>query len=62
MGPRAVHSRVSFRGAHMKRLLLFTTLCAAGSAQAFAQNEVSQQLLELDEGDRNAFHAAARQQ
>jgi hypothetical protein len=40
----------------MKRLLLFTTLlCAAGSAQAFAQNEVSQQLLELDEGDRNAF-------
>jgi hypothetical protein len=40
----------------MRRLLLFTTLlCALGSAQAFAQNEVSQQLLELDEGDRNTF-------
>jgi hypothetical protein len=40
----------------MKPLLLFTTLlCTAGSVQAFAQNEVSQQLLDLDEADRNAF-------
>jgi hypothetical protein len=34
----------------------FTTLlCAVGTAQASAQNEVSQQLLELDKDDRNTF-------
>ena len=40
----------------MRRLLLATTLlCAFNTAQAFAQHEVSQQLLELDEADRNTF-------
>jgi len=40
----------------MRRLLLATTLlCAFDTAQAFAQHEVSQQLLELDEADRNTF-------
>jgi hypothetical protein len=40
----------------MTRVLLFTTLlCAVGTTQASAQNEVSQQLLELDEDDRNTF-------
>jgi hypothetical protein len=40
----------------MRRLLLVTTLlCAADTAQVFAQHEVSQQLLELEEADRNTF-------
>jgi hypothetical protein len=35
--------------------LLFTTLlCALGATQASAQNAVSQQLLELDDDERNA--------
>jgi hypothetical protein len=48
----------------MTRVLLFTTLlCAVGTTQASAQNEVSQQLFELDEDDRNTFFTpAARQQ
>jgi hypothetical protein len=38
----------------MARLLLFTTLqCALGTTQTFAQNERSQQILELDEDERN---------
>jgi hypothetical protein len=40
----------------MRRLLLVTSvLCAIDTAQAFAQHEVSQQLLELEEADRNTF-------
>jgi hypothetical protein len=40
----------------MRRLLLAATLlCVFNTAQAFAQHEVSQQLLELDEADRNTF-------
>jgi hypothetical protein len=40
----------------MRRLLLATTLlCAFDTAQAFAQHERSQQLLEMDEADRNTF-------
>jgi hypothetical protein len=45
-----------FKPVQVVRLLLFTTLlCAVGTAQASAQNEVSQQLLELDKDDRNTF-------
>ena len=40
----------------MRRLLLVTSvLCAIDTTQAFAQHEVSQQLLELEEADRNTF-------
>jgi len=40
----------------MTRLLLaMTLLCAFDTAQAFAQHERSQQLLEMDEADRNTF-------
>ena len=40
----------------MRRLLLVTSvLCAIDTTQAFAQHEVSQQLLELVEADRNTF-------
>jgi hypothetical protein len=40
----------------MGRLLLATTLlCAFEMAQAFAQHELSQQLLEMDEADRSTF-------
>ncbi len=38
----------------MMRLLSTTLLCALGAAQASAQTAVSQQLLELDDGERNA--------
>ena len=36
------------------RLLFTTLLCALGTVQAFAQSEVSQRLLELDDDERNA--------
>ena len=40
----------------MRRLLLVTSvLCAIDTTQAFAQHEFSQQLLELEEADRNTF-------
>jgi hypothetical protein len=40
----------------MSRLLLATTLlCAFDMAHAFAQHELSQQLSEMDEADRNTF-------
>ena len=40
----------------MRRLLLVTSvLCAIDTTQAFAQHVVSQQLLELEEADRNIF-------
>jgi hypothetical protein len=40
----------------MRRLLLATTLlCAFDTAQAFAQHERSEQLLEMDKADRNIF-------
>jgi hypothetical protein len=40
----------------MRRLLLATTLlCAFGTAHALAQHELSQQLSEMDEADRNTF-------
>ena len=40
----------------MRRLLLVTSvLCAIDTAQAFAQHKFSQQLLELEEADRNTF-------
>ena len=38
----------------MMRLLSTTLLCALGTAQASAQTAVSQQLLELDDDERNA--------
>jgi len=38
----------------MRRLLFTTLLCALGTVQASAQNQVSQQLSELDEDERNA--------
>ena len=38
----------------MTRLLFPTLLCALGTVQASAQNQVSQQLSELDEDERNA--------
>lgn len=38
----------------MTRPLFMTLLCVLGTAQAFAQNRVSQQLLELDDDERNA--------
>jgi hypothetical protein len=38
----------------MTRQLFMTLLCVLGTAQAFAQNRVSQQLLELDDDERNA--------
>jgi hypothetical protein len=38
----------------MKRLLLATLLCALGTMQASAQNVVSQELLDLDDDERNA--------
>ena len=38
----------------MTRLLFTTLLCALGTVQAFAQNGVSQRLLELDDDERNA--------
>jgi hypothetical protein len=38
----------------MKRVLFATLLCCLGPTQASAQNEISQQLLELDEDQRNA--------
>ena len=38
----------------MTRLLFTTLLCALGTVQASAQNQVSQQLSELDEDERNA--------
>jgi hypothetical protein len=38
----------------MTRLLFTALLCALGTAQASAQSEVSQQLLELDDNERNA--------
>jgi hypothetical protein len=37
----------------MRRLLFMTLLCALGTAQTSAQNGVSQQLLELDDHERN---------
>jgi hypothetical protein len=44
------------RSGAMRRLLLVTSvLCAIDTTQAFAQHEVSQQLLELEEADRNIF-------
>ena len=40
----------------MRRLLLATTLlCTFDTAQAFAQHERSEELLEMDEADRNTF-------
>jgi hypothetical protein len=39
----------------MRRLLLAVTLFCASTAQAFAQDEQSQQLLQMDEADRNTF-------
>jgi hypothetical protein len=41
----------------MKRVLFTMLLCALGPAQASAQNDTSQQLLELDEEQRNAAFA-----
>ena len=38
----------------MTRLLFTALLCALGTAQASAQSEVSQQLLELDDNERDA--------
>jgi hypothetical protein len=38
----------------MTRLLFTTLLCALGTVHAFAQSEVSQHLLELDDDERNA--------
>jgi hypothetical protein len=38
----------------MTRLLFTTLWCALGTVQAFAQSEVSQRLLELDDDERNA--------
>lgn len=38
----------------MKRLLFTALFCALGPAQASAQNDTSQQLLELEEDQRNA--------
>ena len=38
----------------MTRLLFTMLLCALGTVQAFAQSEVSQHLLELDDDERNA--------
>jgi hypothetical protein len=38
----------------MTRLIVATLLCALGTAQASAQNPVSQQLLEMGDDDRNA--------
>ena len=38
----------------MKRLLCTMLLCALGTAQASAQTAVSQQLLELEDDERNA--------
>src|SRR3981189_10722 len=38
----------------MTRPLFMTLLCVLGTAQAFAQNRVSQQLLERDDDERNA--------
>jgi hypothetical protein len=38
----------------MTRLMFAILLCALGTTQAFSQNVVSQQLLELDEDERNA--------
>ena len=38
----------------MTRLLFTTLLCALGTVHAFAQSEVSQRLLELDDDERNA--------
>ena len=37
----------------MTHLLFTTLLCALGTVQASAQNEMSQQLLELNEDERN---------
>jgi hypothetical protein len=41
----------------MKRVLFTMLLCALGPAQASAQNDTSQQLMELDEEQRNAAFA-----
>jgi hypothetical protein len=41
----------------MKRVLFTMLLCALGPAQVSAQNDTSQQLLELDEEQRNAAFA-----
>ena len=41
----------------MKRVLFTILLCALGPAQASAQNVTSQQLLELDQAQRNAAFA-----
>ena len=42
------------RTAVVRRLILLVTLlCALGATQTSAQNEISQQLLEMDEEDRN---------
>ena len=41
----------------MKRVMFAMLLCALGPAQASAQNDTSQQLLELDEEQRNAAFA-----
>jgi hypothetical protein len=38
----------------MTRLLFATLWCALGTVQAFAQSDVSQRLLELDDDERNA--------
>jgi hypothetical protein len=38
----------------MTRLLLSTLLCALGTAQGYAQHEVSLHLLELGDDERNA--------
>ena len=38
----------------MTRLLFTTLLCALGTVHAFAQSELSQLLLELDDDERNA--------
>jgi hypothetical protein len=48
----------------MKRVLFATLLCCLGPTQASAQNEISQQLLELDEDQRNVSlhtHAVGQQ-
>jgi hypothetical protein len=41
------------RTAVARLILMATLLCALGTTQTFAQNEISQQILEMDEDDRN---------
>jgi hypothetical protein len=51
------YSTASQNETPMKRVLFTMLLCALGPAQASAQNDTSQQLLELDEEQRNAAFA-----